>query len=584
MRKSFLDYRKSFIMLLIAFILLGTYVVNVRQQVYAEPNAGAKALELFTEEERAWLLENPVIRVGPDPNYAPVEFFEEGVFKGLSIDYLSWISQTYGIQFNYVYYATWAEIMAALNSGEIMLQTGIIRTPERMKFLSFCDSYTDMPSVLMVRKDFNVVLTEDNLFDYRVGVIDDFALEEFIRNKYNPEHLYEQADVYASLSNLSTGVIDVMVLDLGQATYYVEKMGLTNLKISNDIPIDFKITLSFATQKDNEILAQIINKALDQMPVEVKRDYARKWLAIGSYTKIDYQLLMIVGGVLAVVMVLFIFVSVWLMTLRRKDLELARVNQALAGQIEALAAAQGQLVESEKINALSRLAIGIAHEINTPLGTGISMASFINTIAQEHQDQIPRISKPCSEFISQISECSEIGLGALQRAAKIIEDFKMVANFQQDQSEKYMDLSTEIVHIVNLLSSYDTMRIVPKLDIQPNLYALMSSNNLVQVLGVLMENSYMHGYQGEGGPVELSLKQVADEMVLIYKDFGRGIPQDVLPNIFEPFYSTKRGSDQLLGLGLYNAYNIVTQGLKGSISVTSEKDQGTVFQVRFPVR
>ena len=61
-----------------------------------EPTESARSI--FTPEEREWLEAHPVITVAPDPNYAPVEFYEDGQFKGLSVDYINWISTTYEIE------------------------------------------------------------------------------------------------------------------------------------------------------------------------------------------------------------------------------------------------------------------------------------------------------------------------------------------------------------------------------------------------------------------------------------------------------------------------------------------------------
>lgn len=538
---------------------------------------------IFTPEEREWLDTHPVITVGPDPNYAPVEFYENGTFNGLAMDYLNWISQTYNIQFDFVYYESWSEIMTALKSKDIQLQTGIIKTPERDKYLSFTDPYSDMPSVLMIRKDFKEQLTEKTLFNYRVGLINDFAVEEYIRNKFNPSNLYELENVKVALESLSTGKVDVLVLDIGQATYYVEKMGLTNVMITNDVQIDFEIQLSFASTKDNSILTSIMDKALKSMPVSVQQEYANKWLGIGEFTKFDTKLLTTILGVLGAMTILFLLVSFWLFTLRKKDRELALVNEQLQAQVRALGETQAQLVESEKINALSRLSIGIAHEINTPLGNGISITSYIQAIANTLKSQLVSSDTEIIASVTQIEEAGTLALQSLQKAAKIIQDFQAVANYQQDTVEKEIELAEEIKMIATILASHERTKCQLSLHLQPVL-TVFPSTYILQILSALMENSAIHAYDHEAGPVEISLTVVNNIIHLSYSDFGAGISEKELPNIFEPFFTTQRGSDERLGLGLYNVFNIVTHVLNGQIVAKSNVNIGTSFHIKFPIK
>lgn len=542
------------------------------------------AQSIFTPEEREWLKNHPVITVAPDPNYAPVEFYENGTFKGLSVDYLNWIGRTYNIQFKYVYYDSWSQIMDALKDGTIQLQTGIIKTPERDKYLSFTDPYSDMPSVLMIRKDFKAPLKDHNLFDYKVGLIQDFAVEEYIIRKYHPEQIYELPNVKKALESLSTGEVDILVLDIGQATYYVNKMGLTNVRITNDVKIDFAIQLSFATKKDQSILTDIMDKALKTMPSETQQAYANQWLGIGEFTTFDSKLLNTFLTILGAISLLFIVVSIWLFTLRRKDNELAKVNAQLQEQIAALSEAQHQLVEMEKISALSRLAIGLSHEINTPIGNGISIVSYIQTLVHDLRAGLPQNNDHLGEVVQQIDESSGIALRSMQRTAKIIQDFHAVANYQLDTAEKEIDLSRELEQVASILASHETMRSDLVLDVEKEIHTVMSYNILLQLLSALMENSFIHGYDKTVGPIEIGLCTEDNWIILTFKDYGKGIKEQDLPKIFEPFYSTQRGTAERIGLGLYNVYNIVNHVLGGKIAATSDGICGTTFTLQFPVK
>ncbi|GKT17238.1 hypothetical protein ADUPG1_004184, partial [Aduncisulcus paluster] len=98
-------------------------------------------MDVFTEEEIQWLMSRPIVTVAPEDDYAPIEYYDNGNFIGLSREYLDWISEKYGIQFEYVYYKTWSDILSALRDNRVDLQTAIVKTPDRSEYLDFTDAY-----------------------------------------------------------------------------------------------------------------------------------------------------------------------------------------------------------------------------------------------------------------------------------------------------------------------------------------------------------------------------------------------------------------------------------------------------------
>ena len=98
-------------------------------------------------------------------------------------------------------------------------------------------------------------------------------------------------------------------------------------------------------------------------------------------------------------------------------------------------------------------------------------------------------------------------------------------------------------------------------------------------------NSLMHAYNpGEAGHLSIRVQLLDDGLVeLVYTDDGKGIPRELLGRIYDPFFTTRRGTGGS-GLGLHIVYNLVTGTLRGQISVESEPGRGTCFTVRFPLR
>ena len=97
-------------------------------------------------------------------------------------------------------------------------------------------------------------------------------------------------------------------------------------------------------------------------------------------------------------------------------------------------------------------------------------------------------------------------------------------------------------------------------------------------------NSVIHGFENiEKGDIEISAELVtANKFKLVYRDNGKGIPDDIKKRIFDPFVTTKRGQGGS-GLGMHLVYNLVTQALNGSIVLSSEEGQGVEFVIVFPI-
>jgi signal transduction histidine kinase len=97
-------------------------------------------------------------------------------------------------------------------------------------------------------------------------------------------------------------------------------------------------------------------------------------------------------------------------------------------------------------------------------------------------------------------------------------------------------------------------------------------------------NSVIHGFENiEKGQIDICAELITtNKLKLVYRDNGIGIPSDIRKRIFDPFVTTKRGQGGS-GLGMHLVYNLVTQALNGSISITSEVGSGVEFVIVFPV-
>jgi signal transduction histidine kinase len=267
--------------------------------------------------------------------------------------------------------------------------------------------------------------------------------------------------------------------------------------------------------------------------------------------------------------------------------ELEERNRELAATLENLQNATDQLIQSEKLAALGSLVAGIAHEVNTPLGIGVTAASHLDQATQTLSEKFSSGTMRKSDLESFIATCQEtvsITLTNLNRAADLITSFKKIAVDQSHESRQSIPVSEYLQDILTSLTpQLKKTSIETTIDCPPDLRIETMPGSLSQVITNLVVNALVHAFgEKEPGRISLRVQPVKDQVRIEFEDNGRGIPPEHLPKIFDPFFTTRRGQGGS-GLGLHLIYNIITQGLQGSIKCESTEGEGTRFRIHLPL-
>ena len=269
--------------------------------------------------------------------------------------------------------------------------------------------------------------------------------------------------------------------------------------------------------------------------------------------------------------------------------QLEQRNNALNHSLDELKATQTQLIESEKMASLAGLVAGVAHEINTPVGTSVTAASHlidrIDNIRQRFKDgEMTR--GDLDSFLQNAEKACRILLSNLQRSGDLVKSFKQVAVDQSSLKRRRFDLCSYLHEVEQSLQ--------PRLKRTPHKLLIECQQPfeldtcpgvLSQVVTNLVMNSLIHGFadhDGRPGVMRIEAQSLNGSSVrLCYSDDGKGIAECDLPNIFEPFYTTNREAGGS-GLGLNVVYNSITGNLGGSIRVESKFGEGVRFIIEFP--
>ena len=249
---------------------------------------------------------------------------------------------------------------------------------------------------------------------------------------------------------------------------------------------------------------------------------------------------------------------------------------------------QKQLVYHEKMAALGSIVAGVAHELNTPIGNGMLLASSLHdkskSILQKFKDNAIRRSE-LSAYLEDSERASYLIFNSFQTAADLVMSFKQVSVDQTTAQRRQFDLKQLVDDIVATMRNQFTVAgITIKLQVPDHVGMDSYPGPLSQVVMNLMQNSLLHAFDSRAdGCLRISgLMPAPDRILIQFSDNGNGIDPDNVSKIFDPFFTTKLGLGGN-GLGLSISYNIVKSILRGDISVESVVGQGTTFSIELPL-
>ena len=236
---------------------------------------------------------------------------------------------------------------------------------------------------------------------------------------------------------------------------------------------------------------------------------------------------------------------------------------------------------------LGTLVAGVAHEINTPVGIGVTATSNLYesiTRFQELSDQGLLKRQDLVDFIEDIKEAAAITLSNLEKAARLIKSFKQLSVDQAQEVCRNIYVKAYLNEIL--------LSLQPKLRATKHRVSVECADDLVlacfpgafsQIITNLIMNSLIHAYDAEDqGNIKIMASQENGTFVLQYSDDGKGMTAETQAQIFKPFFTTKQDQGGT-GLGLYVLENIITKQFNGSFSCQSSLGQGTVFMIRIPL-
>jgi len=506
----------------------------------------------LTDEERAWLAAHPVIRVAPDPNFGPIEWFNQrGDYQGVSSDYVGIVQRRLGVRFEVVRTESWNELLAKIQSREVDVLTAVVATGDREDYLAFTKPYFETTRAIFSAQSLQGVSTLEDLTGYKIAVVKGSWMDEQLSQRTGMS-INRFQDLTTALIATSRGVTDVTCSAHETMAFHRRQEGLTNLRLVATLPDP--IELRFGVRRDWAPLAELLDRALATVDEERAMAIRSTWIDVDEprfWEKPVYRYSAL--ATLALLVAMLVSVLSWNRSLN------ARVRRRTA-QLEA---AHVQLMQAEKLKSIGRLSAGIAHEVKNPLA-----------IIQMGVDFLVSSGPPNEASGEVLSDMDD----AVRRADGVVRgllDFSREEELDL-QPARLDEVVEESLRLVGHELRQRRIRVEVELP-APAPTVRMDRNKIQQVL----INLFMNASQAMEGEGRLSVScQIEDFIVLRVVDSGPGIAEEDVARLFDPFFTTKPVGEGT-GLGLSVSRNIVELH-GGSLDIANAPDGGAMVTLRFP--
>jgi len=504
---------------------------------------------LLAPGERAWLSAHPVIRVAGDPVWGPIEYRDrEGKFVGMTPDYLAWIGEGLGVEFRYGEEASWAECIESLRTGRADMAATLMATPERRSWLLMSRPYISFRYAVFGLPGSPYIERLADLAGSRVLVVAGFGVEELLRRDFPGLELVEKSTAEEAVAALARGGADFFINDIATTSWYVEKLGLTNVKATGDSP--YVMELVMGVRKDLAALASILDKALAAMPEAEARAIRREWFSAQPAKPANYDYLFAFAAAAAVVVTAALaWNRILAGRVRERTADLAFANECLIAEIAERKKAEAGL--SSALEERGRLLSELNHRVKNNLQLALSLV---------------RLSSSAAE--GEGREALDGALGRLEAIARVHETL--------DPEEALVDLKVDLgLYLENLAADERTLAAEGGLvSLETELergvrVSMKTAANVGLVVNELLTNARKYAFpEGRRGRISLRARALPEGGAAVeVADDGVGMDPGAAPRV------------DSLGMSIVRS---IVEGFGTSLELKTAPGEGTSWRFVVP--
>lgn len=231
---------------------------------------------VFTPQERTWMKEHPVIRVGGESDWPPFDFVNSyGDHDGIASEYLALIEKKTGLKFDIETGKSWSQLLAAFQAGAYDLLPAMFYAQERAAYTHFSQSYLMLPEYLYTRSDYPKIDSLAQMRGKRIAVVQGYEIQTWLKAHYPDITMIPRSSPLKALQAVIADEADGFIGDSASTSYVMENAFLTDLKINTIINERNPVNLYMGAAEAP--LASLINKVLDTVTPQEHEAIQKRW-------------------------------------------------------------------------------------------------------------------------------------------------------------------------------------------------------------------------------------------------------------------------------------------------------------------
>ena len=509
----------------------------------------------LSEEENAYLQKKKEIKICVDPTWRPFEYVnKQGVYEGILADFAYLFSAKLHIPFVLQKTDNYSQSRDYLREGKCDLIVGDKVTPKVLQSFLVTKPYFTTPRAFATHSDALLVHDFSQIaYSGKIGVLRDSPAETELPKMYPGIEIVSVQNGLEGLKKVAAREFVAFVNILPVLVYNIQHEGLSNVKISG--VFDTAVDLSMLINKNEPQLVSILNKTIDRVTLKERQQILNKWVQVKYEKGVDYTLFYQMA-IAFLILLLFVLQRFYHVHKTNKKLQIiqADLERQMKEAVEENRKQQLMILHQNRLAQKGEMISMISHQWRQPL----------NTLSLLHQTLWLKYKKG-QVTESLIEEFKQNSFKLIRQMSETIDDFRNF--FRREKNRVEFCVSSVVKHSLSMIKPVlEKNGIRTQLDLQEDLYYCGYPNELGQAIINILNNAkdaLMHKSKNERA-IQISLWKENSEIFIRICDNGGGIKDDVLPYIFDPYFSTKE-EKQGTGIGLYMSKMIVEDHMKGSL-------------------
>ncbi|MES2316380.1 MAG: transporter substrate-binding domain-containing protein [Pseudomonadota bacterium] len=547
----------------------------------------------LSEQQRAWLRQHPVIRVGFDPWRAPVEWLgEDGKPRGISIEFLRRIEEMLGVRLQFVPAKNIGGLLEMAQRKEVDMVASIASRPDRQVYLGFSDAYLKTPVVIFTPISTPLSSGLAGLNGKRVALLGSGSVAGALRHDWPGITFIPVDNFRAAIEAMRKGRADAYAGPLMTGAHQLMEMTATDIRISGET--DYQIEYAIGVRADWPELLAVVNQALAAIPKNERDAFRQKWSSINYAHAIDYRPL---GALLLAVLVAVAFIVQLRRMVKRRTADLERevatrsaseaelqdlrrhLQDLVVERTSELVSAKEEAVAANR--AKSVFLSNMSHELRTPLNAILGFSALLRhdaNMSPAQKSTLDLINRSGENLLSLINEVLDMSKIEAERLALKKVCFNLGA------------MLADVAGLMRQRAETKHLQLIVEHGADMPQYVWRDENKLRQMLINLLGNAIKFTDRGTVSmhvtTLAGALPELPDSLTLAIevRDSGIGIALEDQARVFESFFQARSRSDQQgTGLGLAITSKLA-ELMGGRLTLSSEPGVGSCFRIELPVQ